>query len=455
MNCPGCGAPLEARDFDGVTQVDFCPSCFGVWYDLADLAVPLELAEGRQGQRRCPRDGKAMVVGRLEGTKVEADRCLTCGGFYLDSGEVQKLRESLGVDKLVGEKGSVPPLPAPGASTVHPSPKPSAGGGGERRREKAQARRFEPRDSSSASNPDEARAPVVLREGRHYRHFQTSRPMVTYVLGEFPWQARVGDEAKTRDFICPPFLLSQEVTDSDKTWSHGEYLEPSEVWTAFGLAGAPPERRAVAPAQPNPHDESWSFLKTWGAVAAVAAVGIFSILAMRALNQVVFAQEYAVDLASPNPERSFVTPEFDLPGRASSVRVDLETNVTNNWAFVRMALINAETGAATHFEREVAYYYGSDDGESWSEGTRSDTVYLSRVPPGRYYLHVDPEASASFMLTIRLTRDAPRGLHLFVAMALLLLPFGWTWARHHAFEVGRWTESDHPLTSASDDEDDE
>ncbi|TPW21519.1 MAG: putative membrane protein [Elusimicrobia bacterium] len=450
MSCPGCGAPLETRDFDGRTQVDFCPSCFGVWYDLADLALSLELAEGRQGQRRCPRDGKAMVVGRLEGTKVEADRCLTCGGFYLDSGEVQKLREALGVDKLVGEKGSVPPLPAPGASTAHPSPKPP-----KPRREKEQARTPEPRDSSSSSNPDEAQAPVVLREGRHYRHFQTSWPKVTYVLGEFPWQARVGDEAKARDFIAPPFLLSQEVTDSDKTWSHGEYLEPAEVWAGFGLPGDPPERRSAGPAQPNPHDESWTFLRVWGSLAGVAAVALFSFLAMRALNMEVLSQEYAVDLASPNPEHAFVTHEFNLPGGPSSVRVDLETNVTNNWAFIRLALIDAETGTATHFEREVAYYYGSDDGESWSEGSRTDTVYLPKVPPGRYYMHVDPEASASFTMRLIVTRDSPRILYLFVAMALLMLPFGWTWARHHTFEVGRWTESDHPMSSASDDEDDE
>lgn len=462
MNCPGCGAPMEARDFDGVTEVDFCPGCFGVWYDLADLAVPLELAEGHMGQRRCPRDNAAMAEGRLEGTKVNADRCLTCGGFYLDSGEVQKLREQLGVDKLVGEKGGVPPLPVSGGSGAHPAkkqapaaaPAPKAKKAAEGARERHErAKTAEPRDSSSAGNPDEFRAPVVTQGGRVFRHFQTSWPKVGYVLGEFPWRVQVGDEAQTRDFIAPPFLLSQEVTGSDKTWSLGEYLEPSEVWQGFGLAGEPPERRAAAPAQPNPHEADWAFLKVWGSVAAAAAVALFAFLAMRARNTVVFSQDYSVDLAAAAADRSFVTPEFDLPGRPSSVRVDLDTNVSNSWAFLRLALINAETGTATHFEREVSYYWGSDGGESWSEGSRNDTVYLSRVPPGRYYVHVDPEASASFGFTLRVTRDAPRALHLFVAVGLLLLPFGWTWARHHVFEVGRWTESDHPMSSSGEDDD--
>ena len=56
-------------------------------------------------------------------------------------------------------------------------------------------------------------------------------------------------------------------------------------------------------------------------------------------------------------------------------------------------------------------------------------------------------------MNVRVTRDPVRALHFFVAMFALLLPFGWTWARHHVFEVGRWTESDHPMSSS--DEDDE
>lgn len=456
MNCPACGAPLEARAFDDRTEVDFCPSCFGVWYDLADLAVSLDLAEGRAGTRRCPRDGAGMMSGRLEGSKVEADRCLTCGGFWLDAGEVNKLRAELGVDKLVGEKGAAaaPPLPASGASKARPA-EPIAGplGERERRRRRAQSgdRDAQPRDSGRETNNDAYAAPVLYKDGRTYRHFQTSWPKVTYVLGEFPWEAKVGDEARTRDFIHPPYLLSQEKSGSDLTWSHGEYLEPSEVWAGFGLGGEPPGRRAAAPAQPNPHDDSWSFLKVWGSLAAAAAVGLFTLLAMSAQNAVVFQQDYAVDLAVP--ERSFVTPEFDLGGsRPSSVRVDLNTNLSNSWAFLRLSLINAETGTATHFEREVSYYWGSDDGESWSEGGRDDTVYLSRVPPGRYYLHVDPEAERSFGFTLRVTRDAPRLLHLTLALLALLLPFGWTYARHHVFEVGRWAESDHPMTSSEDDD---
>lgn len=452
MNCPGCGAPLEVRDFDGVTQVDFCPGCFGVWYDLADLAVPLDLADGSPGQRRCPRDGAAMMVGTLEGTKVTADRCLTCGGFWLDSGEVQKIREGLRVDKLVGERGSaatVPPLPAPGVSSARPAPKQTS------RKETPRSRDAEPRDSGAAGNPDASLAPLLGHDGRTYKHFQTSWPKVAYVVGEFPWVVKVGDEAQTRDFIAPPYLLSQEITGSDKTWSHGEYLEPSEVWAGFGLPGAPPERRSAAPAQPNPQEEAWSYLRLWGSVSIAAAVAVFGILAARAANTVVFTQDFAVDLAAGPAEKAFVTPEFDLSGRPSSVRIDLETNVTNAWAFLRTALIDAETGTATHFEREVSFYHGVDDGESWSEGSRTDTVFLSRVPAGRYYLHVDPEASGSFTVHIRVTRDATRALHFFVAMFVLLVPFAWTWARHQAFEVGRWTESDHPMSASSDDEDDE
>ena len=59
--------------------------------------------------------------------------------------------------------------------------------------------------------------------------------------------------------------------------------------------------------------------------------------------------------------------------------------------YVGYALINDETGQTFEFAREVSYYYGVEDGESWTEGAPTDTVALPSVPPGRYFLRVEPE----------------------------------------------------------------
>ncbi|MFA6319079.1 MAG: DUF4178 domain-containing protein, partial [Elusimicrobiota bacterium] len=145
---------------------------------------------------------------------------------------------------------------------------------------------------------------------------------------------------------------------------------------------------------------------------------------------------------------------FEITGRASNVRVRTRTDLDNKWAFFAMALINAETDEALDFGREVGYYHGVDGGEAWSEGGRSDTVYLPSVKPGTYYLRVEPETDASgIAYTIELTRDVPRVSYLFYAWLLLTLPFLWVWWRRRSFESSRWQESDHPWVSEDDDDD--
>src|ERR1700757_2893399 len=58
--------------------------------------------------------------------------------------------------------------------------------------------------------------------GEVYRHFQTADAATGYVLGEFPWQVRVGERATVSDYICPPRMLSCEQSEGETTWSIGE-----------------------------------------------------------------------------------------------------------------------------------------------------------------------------------------------------------------------------------------
>src|SRR5947208_477467 len=69
--------------------------------------------------------------------------------------------------------------------------------------------------------------------GEPYRHFQTATAATSYVLGEFPWQVRVGEAANVSDYISPPRVISSEKTGNEVTWSMGEYLTGRDIWKAF------------------------------------------------------------------------------------------------------------------------------------------------------------------------------------------------------------------------------
>src|SRR5215467_4308155 len=123
--------------------------------------------------------------------------------------------------------------------------------------------------------------------------------------------------------------------------------------------------------------------------------------------------------------------------------------------YVGYALINEETGQTFDFGREVSYYHGYEDGESWTEGSRADAVTVPRVPAGRYFLRIEPEGdrtSKPVQYRVAIIRDVPTSIWFLVALGLLAVPpILATW-RSMAFETRRWQESDHSSSSSSDDD---
>jgi hypothetical protein len=126
------------------------------------------------------------------------------------------------------------------------------------------------------------------------------------------------------------------------------------------------------------------------------------------------------------------------------VVVRTETNVDNTWIYLGLALISMDDGRAYDFGREIGYYHGVEGGESWTEGSTRDEAVLPAVPPGQYYLRVEPESEAAAVhYVIRVYRDVPRLLFLWIALGLLSVYPVLASLRRAAFESKRWAESDH------------
>ena len=279
-----------------------------------------------------------------------------------------------------------------------------------------------------------------------YRHFQTADATTTLVLGEFPWQIRVGDTTTGSDYVAPPQMLSAEVdADKEVTWSLGRYVGGDEIWKSLSLPGKPPRPVGVFASQPSPfRGVTRAMWRTAGMLVALAALLWIAHL-VSARGRQSFAQNYLFD-PSEAPEASLVTPVFELDGRPSAVEIETATNLDNQWMFVGYALINDETGQAFEVGREVSYYHGVEDGESWTEGSPTDTVELPSVPPGRYFLRIETDGdrtAAPMRYRVRVVRDVPTSLWFLVALALIAVPPILTLWRASMFERRRWQESDH------------
>ncbi len=283
--------------------------------------------------------------------------------------------------------------------------------------------------------------------GEVYRHFQTSDANTNYVLGEFPWQVRVGEQATVTDYVKPPRVLSSEKSANEVTWSLGEYMYGADIWKSFNLPGQPPEAFGVYENQPSPVSENVKGI--WSAFLAFALLLLFLMAGFdfASSKTTVFDSSYRLNAGEPKGEASFVTDVFDLGGRTSNVQITTSASVDNSWIYLNYALINQDTGQAWDFGREVSYYHGYDSDGSWTEGSSRDTVVIPSVPAGHYYLRIEPEVDARhppISYSVQVKRDVPvLGFFGIAFLALLLPAIAITW-RSMNFERMRWAESDHP-----------
>jgi Zn-finger nucleic acid-binding protein len=111
MKCPACSHELMEFVIGGVT-VDACEGgCAGIWFDAFELArvddqeeIPgatvlklqrdLRLVVDHARKRDCPRCDGIKLKRQFFNPKlrIEVDHCPHCGGYWLDAGELERIR---------------------------------------------------------------------------------------------------------------------------------------------------------------------------------------------------------------------------------------------------------------------------------------------------------------------------------------------------------------------------
>jgi len=425
LNCPNCSATLTVRSFNNAVTI-VCGSCHTI-LDAKDpnLAV-LQQFKAIEGE------GKPLIPlgtrGRIRGTEYEVigfqRRTIQVEGIpyswheYLLFNPFKGFRYLTEYDGHWNDTSTLRSLPTQGFGLT----------------------------------------PSIIYLGERYKHFQTAIARTSFVLGEFPWQVRVGETATVTDYVSPPRVISSEKTGNEITWSMGEYMTGSDVWKAFGLKGSPPAAVGVYENEPSPVGPMAKAIWLTFAIFAVVLVALFIALSAISRDERVFLGGYLFNADHPQADTSFVSDVFDLKGHTSNVEVTTDADVNNNWIYLNYALINSDTGQAFDFGREVSYYHGYDSDGSWTEGSKSDSVIVPSVPAGHYYLRVEPEGNTGagevhYSVTVK--RDVPNFTFYGIAFLALLAPAIFITWRSISFENMRWAESDHPrikIQSGGDDD---
>jgi uncharacterized protein len=111
VRCPACGRVLSRITVEGIS-LDACKGgCGGIWFDryelmkvdesresagtaLLDIERDPALVVDHDKRLSCPKDPGVVMMRHFSSVKrrVTVDECPSCGGFWLDAGEVAAIR---------------------------------------------------------------------------------------------------------------------------------------------------------------------------------------------------------------------------------------------------------------------------------------------------------------------------------------------------------------------------
>ncbi|HEV2836903.1 MAG TPA: DUF4178 domain-containing protein [Pyrinomonadaceae bacterium] len=305
--------------------------------------------------------------------------------------------------------------------------------------------------------------------GKNYRIFQDAQAQVECVLGEFYWKVEAGEKVRGVDYVAPPYMLSKEVStiyisdpeDPSKqkraageiNWSLGTYVTVPQMEKAFSVKDLPTPAN-IAPNQPYKH---WWVYKYWLAFLGVLVLaGLLAFITSGSTHDV-FSQTVTLPpLPNADGTQVFFSQPFELAGRRN-IRIVGDAPVQNTWVYLEGDLINDETGVVQSFPIDISYYQGVEDGESWTEGSQSDSAYTSAMPAGRYILRLEGQWERwqqPASVEIKVQQNVTHGFNFLIALIVLSVGPILMGIYHIAFERRRWSESMFTESGSDDDDDD-
>lgn len=313
--------------------------------------------------------------------------------------------------------------------------------------------------------------------GVEYKQYNRYTPVITSMIGEFDWDA-YNEHITTREFINPPYILVREANKANSKqvdWYFGEYLEPEEIAIAFNVpADTFPERIDIGANQPNPYKKRWGGA-LWVSAAAIALAIVFQIvLSFVKPEQLIVNKTVPLSLppvalkdstkrdssgksaldslasaispASGNFEyQPLRTSSFSIYNGPAPLKIELNAPADNNWFEATVELVNEADNQSWDVSKEIEYYHGYEDGESWSEGSTSESVTIEDVPKGKYHLNIYPYAGSMLFnsMDIKVTANVMLWQNFIITILLLCIFPLVCWLLMRRYEVNRWMFSDY------------
>jgi hypothetical protein len=233
-------------------------------------------------------------------------------------------------------------------------------------------------------------------------------------------------------------------------WFYGTSISKNELYTAFGKDISLPFTVGVGAVQPALGNLNVDFniilRSVLGVLLAVFVLFLFSLIFKR--QEVIYENNF--QLPDSTTVAPIVTNDIKLDKWRSNIDFEINAPVDNNWLELTITLINKDNGKEYTVQQGVEKYSGYSDGESWSEGSNSETILMHSIVAGNYFMRIEPGKGTGSVSFFKLTAtyDVPIWRNFFIFGLFALLPLVYLLVVVMVREGRRWQNS--PFTQTYD-----
>lgn len=243
------------------------------------------------------------------------------------------------------------------------------------------------------------------------------------------------------EYIQPPLMISIEKMNNVETAFLGEYISKGEIKKAFPNIELP-YQTGVNIVRPFYFD-----------LTNTAVIFCVFILMILSANWYIYKDQSeqvilnkAIAFSDFN-DKEFTSESFVLKGGSAPMTIKVATDVDNSWANVNVALVNEKTNDETYASKDIEYYHGYEDGESWSEGSSSEEFNICGVKQGKYHLLVTPmkapEDGKNSAMQIRAVWNEPSNRNVWLIVIFMIVVYIVIRYLRIDFEKKRWEDSSY------------
>jgi len=274
-----------------------------------------------------------------------------------------------------------------------------------------------------------------------YDIFEFSNAEIINAQGFFDFELPVNQIIHLVEYIRPPFIISVERMHKVETAFHGKYIEKAAIKKAFPNIILPFQFgvNMIQPYRFNVRDTAIIFC-----FAALLIITANWYIYKDQFEQFVFSKTLSFNEFD---NKEITSDTFVLKGGSAPLTIKVSTDVDNSWANLNVALINEETNDEIYANKDIEYYHGYSDGESWSEGSNSEEFNICGVKEGKYHLLITPmkapEDHTNAEMRVNVVWNEPSSRNVWLVIIGLIVVYLIIRFFNYNFEKERWSDSSY------------